>query len=250
MDTQETEKIFGSYEKCTSVMKGHNNVKYTVGGNARYNLKSIFNEWRLFMTIPDQIRSDVHLKEFINQVFRLPHINNVDSLCTVLGGILELNSRDFLKSVEKNLNLYEPIILQLRKLFYVILDKCTDKGNNDKYRVEFCQHEPITRITKLLEMIPGDDICGFKYNFAQLLTINNKIHILMIQKESIYNSIKIRFKERISAEVFSYDYSRLFDKTKKIMLVYKALFPIMKKIEEKNISIAKQICKINKILDP
>lgn len=226
------EEIFGSYEKSLTELRtimGHNNTIYMVGGNARFYLKSGIQEWELSskMDIKSQIK-------IINQILNIsPQIIDPDDMYIFLLEINKLSGHKFIKFMEKSMKLYEPIEIQLRKLFYTILDKFTDGGKNDKYHTEFCKYEPLYRINTLLNTLDQNDL---------KMPISNENYQKIY---NAYNDIK-NIIESKNDETFTHNpnidsKSNLTSLMDFIIKSYKLLFPILKNIERKNIKISKNI---------
>jgi len=227
-------EIFGSYEQSLNDSKtliGHNDITYMVGGNARYNLKSNMEEWKLASKLNqnDQIKS-------INQILNIkPQIIDPDELHIFLQELNKLSNNEFVKFMEKSLNLYEPIQIQLRKLFYVILDKFTDGGKDDKYHIGFCQFEPITRINNLLNMLDLKDLetAVSDEQYDKILDTVGIIKIILGAKQGASNFAL--GGNPIDSEA---DLGSLMDR---IIESHKPLFPILNEIEKKNIEIAEKL---------
>jgi hypothetical protein len=233
-DTKDTKEIFGSYEKSLSdskVLIGHNDTNYMVGGNARYNLKSNMEEWALVLNsdTKDQIKA-------INQILNIPQqITEPDELYLFLQELNKLQNDEFVKFMEASLNLYEPIQIQLRKLFYVILDKFTDGGKDDKYHIGFCKFEPITRITQLLNALNAGDLAVkvTDNQFNKILALINTIKAIIDSKQG--NSNFALGGAPIDSKA---DLRSLMNR---IIESHKSLFPILNQIEKKNIEIAENL---------
>jgi hypothetical protein len=240
MNNKDTKEIFGSYEKSLSeskTIKGHNDTTYMVGGNARYNLKSNMEEWELASNsdVNNQIKP-INLIKTINQILNIsPPITNLDELYIFLQELNKLQNSEFVKFMEKSMNLYEPVQIQLRKLFYVILDKFTNNGKNDKYHIGFCKFEPITRINALLNTLDKGDL-------------ETPISDEQFQKiSSAAYSIKTLLESKLGASNFTMggapidseaDLKSLMDR---IVESHKQLFPVLNEIEKKNILIAENL---------
>lgn len=234
MNNEDTKEIFGSYEKSLSDSKtitGHNNTVYMVGGNARYNLKSNIDEWGLAANsgIDNQIK-------IINQILNIsPQITDSDELSIFLQELIKLKQDEFVKFMEKSMNLYEPIQIQLRKLFYAILDKFTDDGKNDKYHIGFCKFEPITRINALLNMLDKADL-ETPILVEQFQKIADAVAAIEILSESKRMNINFTIGGAIIDSAV--DLKPLMDR---IVELHGPLFPVLNAIEKKNILIAENI---------
>jgi hypothetical protein len=240
-------EIFGSYEKSLSESKtliGHNDTTYMVGGNARYNLKSNMEEWELASNsnLNGQINS-INLIKIINQILNIsPQITDHDELYIFLQELNKLKNDEFVKFMEKSLNLYEPIQIQLRNLFYVILNKFTDGGKNDKYHVGFCKFEPLTRINNLLNALDPSDLSVYVTDgqFDKIIEQYTKIKFLIESKLGDSNFANG------GAPIDSND--NLKSLMDRIIESHKPLFPILNKIEKKNIEIAECLAAMSEVL--
>lgn len=145
---EESLKIYGSYQDTfnESVM-GHNNTKYIVGGNSRYNLRNNTIEFESLKAADLDV--GIKIKQ-INTLLRLnPYILDMEELCQYLNTVLEKPTHEIISFLENSLNLKEPINIVLRKLFYILIKYDT----MDQTRVEFCKLEPVVRTKKLVDSL-------------------------------------------------------------------------------------------------
>lgn len=236
-----TKEIFGSYENSLNDSKmliGHNDTTYMVGGNARYNLKSNIEEWELASN-----SNVTNLIKIINQMLNIsPQITDSDNLYIFLQEVNKLQKIEFIKFMEKSLNLYEPIQIQLRKIFYVILDKFTNGGKNDKYHIGFCKFEPLTRINNLLNALDQNDL-SISITDEQYDKIYNQYQKIKDLTESKHADLNFTLGGDSIDSVDSL--KSLMDH---IIESHKPLFPILNDIEKKNIQIAECLSDMAEVL--
>ena len=231
-------EIFGSYEKGitdSKIIIGHNNTKYIVGGNARYNIRSNIIDWELMKNNSADQKNQIN---WINSVLKLPkYIDNTDTLCAILQELMSLSHIDFLKFLEKSLNLNEAIIIQLRRLFYIIVQKDT----KDMCQIEFCPYEPVKRITQLLDAMNKINTIKIGVDlesFDKIKTIVNDIKNIKKLKDS---KIDIIFQEQ--------ENDNLSKKIDKFVKIYEAVYPELQQIERDNITVAQKIEDICNIIE-
>lgn len=237
--TKSTEKIYGSYEqnqtKCT-VITGHNNTKYLVGGDARFNIRSKILDWKLCRV--RQIR-----KSIIKIIFKIPSDNEVYDDPKLINEIVEevinLKPKDFIKCLENSLDLNESLKIEFRRLFYNIQSYDID----DKTRTEYCPFEPIVRIKALLTEMPELLIPTRKA--AQIPLYIEYVNKFLEKKKSIYKSIK---KEKMEAPNYIVpDYERTKDEIRmensmdKFLAYYEHYYKVLDALEEVNIEIARNL---------
>ena len=228
-------EIFGSYEKSlaeSKIITGHNNIKYVIGGNARYYTRGNITDWNSID------KSDVKLQiKTINDILKFPiYIDDEKLLLRALYEINNLHSGDFFKLLEKALNLKESILIQLRRLFYIV-KKFITTDTEDK-TIEFCPYEPIVRIESLLDSWPGMDLdCSELY-----YTLQTPIAKLdqLIEKKNKLLYLKMANSEKKST---------ITDEMDKFLSSYKNGYQILYNLEKINIEIALQLEKINDLLE-
>lgn len=139
-------KVIGSAEKKSTHIKGHDNITYTIGGNARHNTISKFIDWKLNENA-----------EEIADIFNIE--NKPDAILQYLTELMNLSNFEFMNKLDKLLNLREPIIIQYRRLFYILI-KINRHIIGSMYDdpVKFCPYEPDIRIKQLLELMPWDQV--------------------------------------------------------------------------------------------
>jgi hypothetical protein len=237
-------EIFGSYEASlneSKIMKGHNNINYVVGGNARYFTRSNIIDWN---SVSKMNIGDAKIR-VINDIIKFPtYIDNHEMLCQAVHEINKLTNMEFLKLLENSLNLKESLVIQLRRLFYII-DKINASQNSENSiisnysrPIEFCPYEPIKRIEILLDAWPDLDM---DYN-----TLYYNINPIALQLSRL-NKKKIKLYD-FKLPVTNLKKSTITTEMDKFINLYTSSYKVLHDIENINIEIAKKIEKINDIL--
>lgn len=231
---EDTLKIYGSYEASLSeskTMLGHNGIRYTVGGNARYVTRSNIIEWDTL----DKSKSHINV---INEILQLPeYVDDRETLYELLQEINKLPSPDFLRLLENSLNLKESLVIQLRRLFYII-DKMNAADKTYVRPTEYCPYEPTNRINKLLDCMkdtPDEDVSMY----ANIDHLVEGFDVMIIKKNKLYDTSINKAvggphtsKDKINAEmdIFIKSYTNAYD--------------VLHNIENTNIDVAQSLEKI------
>lgn len=239
-------EIYGSYEKSLSESKtitGHDNIKYVVGGNARYATRSNIIDWQ---SVSTSHFGTTQIK-IINDIFNFPeYISDQETLLVLLYEINKLKSSNFYKLLENSLNLKESLVIQLRRMFYIIDAICTKQNitnaltHNYTRPTEFCQYEPVKRIHILLEHWRETDTncttlyAALKPLIIQFIKLTQQKHKLLstpLKKSSVKQTIDL------VAEMSTF-VSR-----------YKKSYDTLHTIENTNVKIACVLESINAVLE-
>lgn len=232
MNTDKLE-IYGSYEKSlneSKTIKGHAGIKYVMGGTARYVTRSNVIDWDM----TNKTKFNDQYIQVINQIMNFPeYVTDADVLTKLLTEITKMNLTNFIKLMEKSMNLNEAIMIQLRRLFYVI-DAINVKTDVDYVRVaEFCPYEPLVRIRKLLSVmkVHGD----FIY-YKDIEPLMNELQRLLQEKDVLPT-----MQPSIVATDFTImkDTFKLTKLMNKFMEMYSWSYPTFHKLENINIEISK-----------
>lgn len=237
-------EIFGSYEASlneSKIIKGHNGINYVVGGNARYFTRSNIIDWT---AVSKENIGEAKIR-VINDIMRFPtYIDDRELLLQTLHEINKLPSTEFLKLLENSLNLKESLLIQLRRLFYII-DKINASMNSEDSIIpnyirptEFCPYEPVRRIEILLEAWPTLDK-DYDRLFYKITPLVSQLYKINKKKSKLYefkldSNIK---KSTITAEMDNF------------ITLYTSAYEVLHNIENINIGIAQKIEKINNILE-
>jgi hypothetical protein len=255
MEFEDDLKIYGSYEKNTKTIKGHNNIRYAVGGTARHNIRSNIIDWKLIQQNDNQQndnqqndnqqndnqqndnqQNDKKIK-IINDILNLPeYISDQDSLIEILKEVSNTGTLEFLI---KSLNLNEPIIIQLRRLFYILKsNNSTNPNHND---ITFCPYDSQTRLNNLLNKLDGISIDVCKE--SNLRSLIDQIIALYDKKKSILAGNKAQYEKEVV-------YGKTLDESIDVfMQLYKNNYQNLFDIENINIDIAQILESISDLLD-
>jgi hypothetical protein len=225
--------IFGSYESSlasSTVLIGHDNVNYVVGGNAANSLRSNIIDWELSTDRTSQINTINSIFQFNDDMLALIEKDSF-VLSDFIQDMNKLHDNELLLLLEKSMNLKESIVIVLRRLFYII--QVLIPGSF----IKFCPYEPEKRIQDLLIDINDDfgnsdnniDISKIKIIICNINTLIDKKKALMISSSTKAEEIPsiIENDINIDMEIF--------------MKRYINLYPTLVDIEKINIEIAEQI---------
>lgn len=240
------DKIVGGYKSSlndSKIITGYNNIKYMVGGNARYKTRSNVIDWNLV----DKTNFGEAQIKVINEIMQFPeYLTDKKIIYEILVQITKLPNIDFLNLLEKSLNLNEGIIIQLRRLFYIIdkinkIDKI-DKINKIYIRpTEFCQYEPVNRINILLNLPTNIMVSDLIEEQLKNLIIN--INNLTNEKLEIKNQEET--SEFIVIDKNTCEKNNLTcEKMTEFISRYTSTYDALYKIEKINIIISQELEKI------
>lgn len=181
----------------TNLIKGHDDTLYVTGGNAKYN-----------------VQSNIVSLEAMKNSKSVKGFEQID---------LQLSNEEFLKELEKSLNLDESIVIQLRRLFYVL----PDSKNQDK---KFCHKNPKQCILNLLDLTDTDFFNKEKDKIKQII----KGIEYNIEKRDVIRSKFDKSQVIGDASIYVFDIDVFIN-------IYKKSLPILEEIEQININIAKKI---------
>lgn len=217
---------------------GHDATTYVIGGNASYNIRGNILDWE----------SDNKLNkiELTNQILNLPNKLDSNELVIMLKKLLNLQNIDFVKFLEKSLNLREAIIIQLRRLFYSF-DKFDSLSKKNKV---FCHKDPKTCILTLIK--------NSSLNLSHLNLSN-----LEKSLEEIISDIENEIKKREELRSFlsfkdgndkkNKDKKNKDKKIEKYMSILinrcKVALPTLEQIEQSNNAIAKHMERMANIME-
>jgi hypothetical protein len=210
-------EIYGSYEKDianTKLITGHKNIRYMVGGTARYNIRSNIVDLRM-----------------------MPETKSPEEKIKLVADILNINANTLTDQTKlydtfiKSLKLNEPINIQLRRLFYILKDRYPSA------KTEFCQFEPKVRIFKLLDEIGTDDIQLTSIQKEELNKFIFEVNDLCNKRAGISKNINIQPNK---------NNDELIDM---IIDYYKNNYETLYEIEDINIQIALLLEKIAETLE-
>jgi hypothetical protein len=257
--------IYGSYQDTfqESVI-GHNDTKYIVGGNGRYNLRNNTIEFELLKST--DIEPTIKTKQISTLLKLRPHIDDPQELCQYLNALLDKPIEEIIRFLEKSLDLKEPITIVLRKLFYILIKHDKD----DKTHIEFCKLEPTVRIKQLLEALTQLDIPIILKHINKLTNLYEEIKGLVSQKTDLiglldtesdtspYITVEESYKDDVSENDISpyieenspssksqCDLDPILDQ---LIDIYTKTYPTLEKIEVININISKNLEKICQLL--
>jgi hypothetical protein len=181
----------------TNLIKGHDDTLYVTGGNAKYNVQSN-------IVSLEAMKNSKVVKDF----------EQID---------LQLSDEEFLKELEKSLNLDESIVIQLRRLFYAL----PNSKNQDK---KFCHKNPKQCILNLLDLTDEDVFNKEKDKIKQII----KGIEYNIEKRDVVRSKFDKSQITGEASIYVFDIDVFIN-------IYKKSLPILEEIEQININIAKKI---------
>jgi hypothetical protein len=232
MEFEDELKIYGSYEKSitdTKIITGHNNTRYTVGGTARYNIRSNIVDLRM-----------------------MPETKSIEEKIKLVANILDIDSNTLSNPTKlydafiKSLKLNEPINIQLRRLFFILKDRYPSTETT------FCQFEPKVRILKLLDEIGINDVQITAIQIEQLNKIISEVNDLCHKRARISKIINIQPIHQ-SHQTTSLDSDDQNDNEHEIVDTiidyYKNNYETLYEIENINIQIAQLLEKIAEILE-
>lgn len=232
-------EIFGSYEMSlteSKIITGHNKIKYVVGGNARYQTRSNIIEWNM-VNKPNMGNAQVKV---INDILQFPeYIDDREVLYHLLQEVNKLPDEDFFKLLENSLNLKEALIIQLRRLFYII-DRMNTMQNqpnsitpNYVRPTEFCQYEPIKRISILLEAGSNSDTDQTEL-YNQIKPLVDNFERLVDKKNKLFTTLlKYKVSKQKTTDISS-EMNKFIEK-------YLATYDVLHKIELSNVMIAQSL---------
>lgn len=240
MQNRTTLEKYGSYENSiteSKIIKGHNNVKYVVGGNARYKTRSNIIDWDLV----DKSNNKSKIK-VINDIMQFPeYIDDSEILCTILNIILKLNDMDFAKLMEKSLNLNESIQVQLRRLFYIIDNINKQAANKYESPTTYCPYEPIKRINILLN-VNIKEIPALSLKYSTISNITDNIKNILIKKHKLQN---IKNATNINQD----NQKNITNIMDAFMARYTNIYDTLHQIENTNIEVSQEIEQILDLLE-
>lgn len=235
-------EIYGSYEKSISeskIIKGHGNIKYVVGGNARYATRSNIIEWELVAKSPVAKQIKV-----INDILQFPqYLDDHETLQAVLHEINTLSAKDFYKLLENSLQLKDALMIQLRRLFYIIDTLCQKQSvanaiqHNYKRPTEFCPYEPVKRIQMLLDVWHDDKDYTKMYSALKPLLMT---FIVLTQKKHKLLAIKLKLAK--SAHDVTTEMNAFVTR-------YKSAYNTLDALEKINVQLAQRMEKILDVLE-
>jgi hypothetical protein len=227
-------EIFGSYEKSlteSKIIVGHDKIKYVVGGNARYTTRSNIIDWNL---VKSENIGDSQIKT-INNILQFPeYIDDRETLYKLLHQINKLKTSDFLKLLENSLNLKESIMIQLRRLFYIV-----DKINGVPGYIKptgFCPYVPVQRIEILLA-----ENAEVKLDYTALY---KTIHPFVIQYISLIKKKSTLFNSKLQSVESKSQYNKINIEMNKFVSLYTSAYDTLHAIENVNVEIAQCFEKI------
>jgi hypothetical protein len=218
MDFSDELEIYGSYEKGmanTKLITGHKNIRYMVGGTARYNIRSNIMDLRM-----------------------MPETKSPEEKIKLVADILNINVNTLTDQTKlydtfiKSLKLNEPINIQLRRLFYILKSRCPST------KTDFCQFEPKVRICKLIDEIGTDDIQLTSIQKEELNKLISEVNDLCHKRAGISKNINIQPNKKDNDELVNM-----------IIDYYKNNYETLYEIEDINIQIAQLLEKIAEILE-
>lgn len=252
---EEKLKIFGSYEdsvKNTQQIIGHDNTSFIVGGNARNNVRSNIIDWNLtkkFMTnknVSDE-RVEKMLIEQINIILNLKtFVNDKSALCEIIDKVLALDAKSMLRFFETSLDLKEAIVIELRRLFYVIADLIDDETT------KFCPYEPVKRIRALTGI---HDIWINDVELENFDNINAELRKLVNLRGQINDLFEIFMSRRGSSKISNavdkqpQHQDPLMNKMDNFIKLYVKIFKHISAVEKLNIAFAQKIGEICTLLE-
>lgn len=234
-------EIYGSYEKSISeskIIKGHGNIKYVVGGNARYATRSNIIEWGLVVKSPVAKQIKV-----INDILQFPqYLDDHETLQAVLHEINALSAKDFYKLLENSLQLKDALMIQLRRLFYIIDVLCQKQStsiiqHNYKRPTEFCPYEPVKRIQMLLDVWHDDKDYTKVYAALKPLLMD---FIVLLQKK--YKLLSTKLKSAKAAHDITGEMNVF-------VVRYKSAYNTLDALEKINVQVAQRMEKILDVLE-
>lgn len=219
---------FGSYREnaCTSdMMRGHDNTLYMTGGNTEYSLQSSI---ALLNALKQQSNTSnkSNQKMIIGRILKLSDVLlDETQLSNIIKEILELSNRKLLEYLANLANLDEPIVIELRRLFYIF---SSDKSEQKK---KFCHKIPKKCIMDLVEFESLERLDD--------PDINKQTRELLADVNTL---LDIRDDKYDTASIVAYDNNQtLVDQIDCFVNTYKTLSPILIDIEKINIDIAKKL---------
>jgi hypothetical protein len=242
-------KIYGSYQDSLNNLKmigGHNSTNYMIGGNVRYNIRNNIIDWELLKST--DINPAIKINQ-INSLFKFrKFISDPKELYYEISNILNLSNLEFGKMMERSLNLDEPIILQLRKLFYIL----NEYDYGDIFQIEFCKLEPIKRLNSLLTMLENTDIKVSSSVYEKIEKHFNNIKNMIEKKNNLFlhNFYTKSIKSIESIEsIKNIENNKNIDDIIDIFIKkYEEWFDILEKVEKINVNIAFELEKISDLI--
>lgn len=250
-------RVFGSYDescKNAETIKGHNNTRYTIGGNARFNSRGSSIDWFLTigssqLTLFDNDKIDKNIIDSINSTLNInPEIEDPDKLSQLLDKLIQLQGKEFLKTMARILKLTEPIMIELRRMHYIIL-KLKDIQEGDRSYIKFCPYEPSLRMKNI--MVDGLKIS--KVNASNVNMISSDISRLISEINDIEfdnpNSISNIIEEYPDKKSNENKIEKLKKQFSEFVTLYTDTFPQLEKMEKLYVRISKKLESICDILE-
>ncbi|MGL5934752.1 MAG: hypothetical protein ACRCZI_03915 [Cetobacterium sp.] len=247
-----SEDIENSYEK----LKGHNNITYRVGGNARFNARSSSIDWYLAndtkcSEIFENESSD-RIIDSINSILNLsPEERNPHKLLKIVEHLVQLPDKEFLKIMSKILKLTESTMISMRRLHYLIFKVQKIDENNPLY-VKFCPYEPSTRLRNAIS--DGLNISKINANNIKMLLLEvnrliDEVNNIEFDNPNAVSSVIDDFSDELDKDKIVDDVNILQKKFCEFISLYTSAFSQLEKTEQLYIQISKKLESISDILE-